>query len=226
MKPQVVKNRSRKTLSMNFSSARETDPWHCLMQNLANPVRHGIDLQGKCYLSLDLPSEQEENTLDYWLKNFQKVQKEWLSGRWAKERKLSRQINRETFPISQEFKCDVYSYGPFYTCVYKLPLFLFQTDQTETGENKKTVIAPAVYGCYVNTRIHFGNLFFTQAMGWGLCITFSRHSCYNDQNAMLKRFHDLTIHFKQQAWPNIISMYNPRLAHEFLIRNGLKQAAS
>lgn len=236
--------RARKTLYVKISSAIEVDPWLLLEHNLHSEMRAGRALDGTYFLSIDFLTEsgngmvEKKETL---LKKFAtKIEKGKLSkiktklqlvenpAEIMKSFLASFQINNDEInevglvPINGQ-KFEIYSTCKnIYALVHRLPLFRFYENlNSEENLSEQLEKAPAYFACYANTRIHFGNLFYAPNLGWGIGLCMDSAFVFKNQEYIL-RFSKLCMKIMETVWPNLITLYNePKIAREFLIRNGL-----
>lgn len=195
-------------------------PWKLLRWNFGSAIRHGLILDGSLFLGIDSVemSEDEPNCLVKQLqiraKYLQKRGVSFAPGNWNpwKSPPFLRNLNLSIFS-DKHFR--VYHDGTNrVVCALHLPFIRIQTGVESSPAECRS--APAYFACFCNSRIHFGNLYYSAA-GWGVC-------CYIDLNnssflRILQHFEHLCNKIRGDVWEKIQFLYHPRLAQEFLERN-------
>jgi len=188
-----------------------------LKSNLGSSFRYGLDISRRCFeISTDIAkgSEGKKEALSNGLKKaaIQLIEKKRAKGC---------RIVQFQFPEgSQQLKAaagkagDAVQWlqlaGTKIACCILLPLVLI--GYSEAAKPEKLPDAAACYGLYLNTRIHWGNLFYSCTMGWGLSRTF------NDIDDAVKGFSGflrLADQLGKSAWPLLMKLYAPRLSAVF-----------
>ena len=127
-------------------------------------------------------------------------------------------LEKGLFETMQKAAAEPISEVETVTHVKRIPLVLFHNNR-EGCKNPMIADAPFLYAAILNTRIHFGNLFYGHEYGWGLSVTVEKNSPVYD--IIGSRFEKMCEKFISLYWQYVTSMYENRLAYEFLMRNGL-----
>ena len=216
---------ARKSLSVMIPMNKHLNPWPLLSNNFWSPIRHGMLPNGHLFLGVDIPSEEGAKKSKYWELELLKTRERFLHNGKLKYRTPSlKPTNPDSFLhdyFAEHFGENLMVYSPnkrYDVYTVRFPIFFFD-DKNELDKNDLS-LAPAYYGLFLNTRIHFCNFFFTQDLGWGLSMHLYASSSTERAQESLKRFGRLVVQFKKEAWINIMALYNTRLAGEFKARSG------
>jgi hypothetical protein len=213
------------------------DPLDLLSRNYANPVRYSKTIEGDILLSIDTFDSIDKNQVQEIRQQLtnaaQKIQKGMNYRQHNKLLKLKKSDVHEFIGniISKYYlesdanhffkdNFEFYEIDNFrITLVHYLPFFMFNDFHEKLPA--ELVSAPFYYAAYVNSRIHFGSIFYLDKLGWGLTTMLDKRQ--KKQEEALGHFECLCKEIKREAWENIKALYNRRLAMEYLIRNGLYQ---
>lgn len=239
MDVQMIKGTDRKSLVVNLPK-QKVNPWTMLYRNFGSVIRNGMTLGGEGFLGVDLPLEQDEGSVLPYRNLLCEVAQDFYDGKdfskmvrfkpadkadldqWNIPLGINLDMNVQsvltTLAVRGE-RFELYSAGQgSIVCVQRLPLMLFGDSGMRAPENGLENV-PAYYACFVNTRLHFGQIFHCEELGWGCCLQLQISAIPEVQRIFLDRFSALCTRVKLEAWKNIKALYGLRLAQEYMSRN-------
>ena len=216
---------ARKSLSVTIPMEERMNPWPLLSNNFWSSIRYGLLPNGHLFLGVDIPSEESAKKSKHWESELLKTGERFQENGKLKLRTPSlKPTNPDSFLhdyFAEHFGENLMAYSmnkryDFYTV--RFPMFFFNNENVSDKDDLD--LAPAYYGLFLNTRIHFCNFYYTQDLGWGLSLHLYNSLGMERAHESVKRFGRLVVQFKKEAWTNIMALYDTRLAGEFKARSG------
>ncbi|MBN2355521.1 hypothetical protein JXO59_05380 [candidate division KSB1 bacterium] len=216
----IIINRGRDRTSLNawYPLSSKIEAGDLLQINRTSPIRFGASLDGKRgFLGIDFSAVSPQAVMDAGRKKLAWCLKSASSGRifkTAKNRDGDQQADRVTIGTRTMTRT---RNGEGWT-TWTFPLTKCRVEHAQIPVIQ---LAVSHYACFLNTRLYFGSLFYSEPCGWGFSMSLPDETDAALRERMLLRFDQLGQTFIQLLWPNILALYEERLAREFNDRNGL-----